>query len=91
MTIEEEVARKYALILSVGRHIYQTHRLPKRGESWKVDALVIDCQNEFSRGPEIREFSFEIVITSELLNQANALARDFAVSRQDREGTGESV
>lgn len=45
MTIEEEVARKYALILSVGRHIYQTHRLPKRGESWKVDALVIDCQN----------------------------------------------
>jgi hypothetical protein len=84
MTAEEEAARQYGSALSVARYIYETRRLPSVGQSWKVDAAVLNYRNEDIRPPEIQEFSFEVVITPEILDMANAMAREFATSKRPR-------
>ena len=75
MRREEELARAHAPVLSIARYIFETRRLPKVGETWKVDAEVVDLCALKAGTLACREFSFDVEVNSDLLFAANAMAR----------------
>ena len=80
MTHEEQLARTYAPVLSIGHYIYETDRLPSVGEQWTVEAEVVDFGAAECWPPSLQQFAFEIEISRELLTSALSLAQ----TMQDR-------
>jgi hypothetical protein len=74
MTTQREVAQKYGPALSLARRIVDKQPLPQVGETWKVDADVVEFHLETAVPPSLCEFSFDVVVTPELLADAHRVA-----------------
>jgi len=80
MTHEEQLARTYAPVLSIGHYIYETDRLPSVGDQWTVEAEVADFGAAKGWPPSIKQFAFKVEISRDLLLSALSLAQ----TMQDR-------
>lgn len=80
MTHEEQLARTYAPVLSIGHYIYETDRLPSVGDQWTVEAEVADFSAARGWPPSLKQFAFEVEISRDLLISALSLAQ----TMQDR-------